>query len=436
MTETLTRGTERRKKLFLGADLGHVGLLETVKLSTNDPRSLLVNKIRSGRTWEDLNIQAANEFFTDMSERADGNFCNSFDFIASGNDLIEVDTGQSMQVTLDQGEATTRSEVDYMGTDILAQVDQARKNEPAKINEWLRNDGSNFLVVSSLCPKPETLTAVAASRAYYRLETRTSSLCVYERLEGGVVRMHAVSLDNHTMEVHQKACGRQFQNNVEAVASPQAVHAENLQEVLDIFIEAGATHTPQRSSQDRQKRLEHAFQYWLDAHTKIEASLKSGSVSEVFDICVKLGLKLKPKPRFDLEDAGLILRHLRNVVLPFYVQHGQGLSYDQDSVAAASGAAVESGYQSSGVCPDIVISSSTEPSTETYFSRYLQASKLRSKKEGAGSCSSCGAISTMYGCGVFCKGCNDAWCDEYQKSGRMLKPSEIRRGSLIWLASF
>jgi len=55
-----------------------------------------------------------------------------------------------------------------------------------------------------------------------------------------------------------------------------------------------------------------------------------------------------------------------------------------------------------------------------------QALKLLNEVKESGKCRACGAVGTLYGCGVFCSACNAIWCNEYSKSGEQLSESQIR----------
>lgn len=58
-------------------------------------------------------------------------------------------------------------------------------------------------------------------------------------------------------------------------------------------------------------------------------------------------------------------------------------------------------------------------------SRSSVANKLRNEVKGSGTCTACGAAGPLYGCGVFCKACNDVWCDKYL-TGEQLSAKQIR----------
>ncbi len=63
--------------------------------------------------------------------------------------------------------------------------------------------------------------------------------------------------------------------------------------------------------------------------------------------------------------------------------------------------------------------------------RAATASKLMMEVSGSGSCSACGAKGLLYGCGVFCYGCNKKWCEEYALTGKQLEAEDLTFSRLV-----
>lgn len=61
----------------------------------------------------------------------------------------------------------------------------------------------------------------------------------------------------------------------------------------------------------------------------------------------------------------------------------------------------------------------------SFYDRYSVASMLVNRISGMGFCKSCGVSSIMYGCGVYCRSCNSAWCEEYIYRGIQLSDKEV-----------
>ena len=55
---------------------------------------------------------------------------------------------------------------------------------------------------------------------------------------------------------------------------------------------------------------------------------------------------------------------------------------------------------------------------------------LQRRYAGYGKCLSCGASGSLYGCGVFCRTCNNIWCWEYLDSKRALSYKEVNKMKL------
>jgi hypothetical protein len=68
-----------------------------------------------------------------------------------------------------------------------------------------------------------------------------------------------------------------------------------------------------------------------------------------------------------------------------------------------------------------VISNNAPPLLE----RIVAVRTLLVQETGNGKCSSCGASGGLFGCGVFCKSCNEIWCNEYLNTGEQLEPRQI-----------
>lgn len=114
----------------------------------------------------------------------------------------------------------------------------------------------------------------------------------------------------------------------------------------------------------------------------------------------------------------LIERYKRN---DKYVEDSASQTTIKD--AAIRAASVGAVFTACGGSVDMktVISSSTPPLLE----RIVVVRTLLVQETGRGKCSSCGASGGLFGCGVFCKSCNDIWCDEYLKTGEQLEPRQI-----------
>lgn len=68
----------------------------------------------------------------------------------------------------------------------------------------------------------------------------------------------------------------------------------------------------------------------------------------------------------------------------------------------------------------------------TYFDRFSVASSLMNRVNKLGNCKACGIKDMMYGCGVYCKGCNKIWCQEYISSGKQLSNKEVLQKKYVF----
>lgn len=64
-------------------------------------------------------------------------------------------------------------------------------------------------------------------------------------------------------------------------------------------------------------------------------------------------------------------------------------------------------------------------STGGYYDRYNTVKLLIDRLCGIGCCKACGATGFTYGCGVYCKSCNQVWCQAYLKTGKQLSDKEV-----------
>lgn len=73
----------------------------------------------------------------------------------------------------------------------------------------------------------------------------------------------------------------------------------------------------------------------------------------------------------------------------------------------------------------ISFESSTLNGFFSYFDRYNTAASLLNRIDKLGCCKACGSNAFMYGCGVYCRGCNTIWCNEYIETGKQLSNQEV-----------
>lgn len=73
----------------------------------------------------------------------------------------------------------------------------------------------------------------------------------------------------------------------------------------------------------------------------------------------------------------------------------------------------------------ITLESPANSYTSGFFDRYQTAKSLLDRISISGTCKACGVSAMMYGCGVYCRGCNSIWCQEYIDTGRQLSHKEI-----------
>ncbi|MEK7471835.1 MAG: hypothetical protein AAB624_01175 [Patescibacteria group bacterium] len=62
----------------------------------------------------------------------------------------------------------------------------------------------------------------------------------------------------------------------------------------------------------------------------------------------------------------------------------------------------------------------------TFMDRMFETATLVNTKAGRGSCVACGDKGDLFGCGIFCRGCNKVWCEEYILTGKQLEANEVK----------
>jgi len=60
-----------------------------------------------------------------------------------------------------------------------------------------------------------------------------------------------------------------------------------------------------------------------------------------------------------------------------------------------------------------------------YSDRYNAVRLLIDRFCGVGRCNACGSSGFTYGCGVYCKSCNQVWCQAYLMTGKQLSDKEV-----------
>jgi hypothetical protein len=101
-------------------------------------------------------------------------------------------------------------------------------------------------------------------------------------------------------------------------------------------------------------------------------------------------------------------------------------SVDPEELRHSALRAAVGGMAFTGCGGTIDMKSLLEGPSSTFIDRVFEVATLMNTKSGRGHCAACGKKSDLFGCGVFCGGCNRAWCVEYVLTGMQLEAYKIR----------
>lgn len=147
----------------------------------------------------DVEAQIYDEFITDISERSkDEHFYGEFSFEFNGQDFMS-NAGLSLLQILESGRrAAIADGIDY-GIDRANVLIEQMKH----LISWANSDDKRQIAFFSLCPDAHELPRDIADSLSFKQERLMSSNWLFEKDDSGLIRMHAFSLDNHTLDRHR-----------------------------------------------------------------------------------------------------------------------------------------------------------------------------------------------------------------------------------------
>lgn len=400
-------------------------------LMTNDPLAPLgMIKDMGGTARHRLRA----ELYTDLAERGKGFDWTTY-FICEGDDLIS-DTGLSMKELLDRGVTTAADDAQYIGTSHGLHREQIRRDELDHITEWLDSGAPGQLLVCSLCPDADELDPEICRSMNFKPDRAMSSNVVYS-YDGNRLRADYFSIEGHTVQSHQSMMNYLGHPQVgsssldilsERYLIPESVDMES---IVEMFF---GVQPRDFSSVDREMLAvaESIHRRFFD---ELGLSLDTGEVTRSLgSICSGLYIDAEGGELMDLDRARELSEVLRSQRLPAIVYGSKAVAASGISIETAARDAARVSSQTgeiyAGACPVSGFSMSLgfmHAEVRSAYERGREAAELIARWAGRGGCASCGRVADLYGCGVFCYGCNKAWCDEYSSTGRQLEPADIKR---------
>lgn len=331
----------------------------------NDPLAHLYC-LHEAADREQAEAQIRTEFVTDLSERSERNhFYAVFSYRYQDGDLIS-DTGLSLKRLLADGVAAARKDAIPYGierAEVLAgQLDY--------LTAWYESGDSRQLGFFSLCPDSAELDRPAMERLAFKPDRQMSSNWIFERCTDGQIRMHAFSLDGHTLAAHQHIVGERVAGtSLEELAVPRffaeadgaaaverirAVHdgdsgsffgihgnADNAAVIVSRHPEVYALYRETIGASYEALRLGRI----TPRLRNITSALVDGYAGFESPVSV---LNKRLFSAFDARDAAELIEYLRRQAIPHYLFGGSKVI---DSIAESGAAAVSQGLSYEGACP-------------------------------------------------------------------------------------
>ena len=389
--------------------------LSSVEKSYNDPLASLHN-LEAGEALD--GPQSALEFLTDMQERnPEAGFQSTEVFSDVGDDFIS-SNGRSLRMTLYNGliYADLAVKNGQLSEYALAR-ERARFAEYSHVREWADTGYQGRLVISSLCPDSAELSRAESIRLNFQQDRLRSSMAVYHPPSQGSpdINVEFFSIDGHSLDSHRHLL------QVLGVSDPvpdttlELLGGSCVYQPKDSSLsskdEFRALHGQQDSATAHGPRMQNAYDQWKRLNMLAYDSIdRSEASSDLIDLARRLGLAVG-EGYFSAAAAAEVLDLYRLRVAPSYI-YGQ-----RPDIFVSIGESVTSMPSYAGACPEARGGANLSAESSDLMNRY----------QGYGRCQSCSANGSLYGCGVFCFGCNKLWCVEYATTGRQLSYQEVSR---------
>ncbi|MCA9348826.1 hypothetical protein KC878_01635 [Candidatus Saccharibacteria bacterium] len=422
---------ENLRSTRLGLKFGKAACAEVVQVQNDSAAHLYLLEKNGPEALSQIRV----EFATDMEEHAPGReslqrtFYYEIIQTDTGYDFISVDSGQSMQDILDSCLKTAWG----LGSVYGLRREQSRSHEAKQLSDWLKTGGRGWALKSSLCPWE--IPANEARLLNFKPERQMSVMSLFS-LEAGRLRADFFTLDQHDRAMQQMI--------LEGLNIDRRVHNTALEELdeLDIIESEDSPVGRIRSLTNQYKlltidslRYQQAEAQYLKMLAWCLESEKLGSATTgLRDECIRLGIP-PPIGIFNRLSSRQLLGVLRESSLPHHIFTTSPVDQQaqDDSVYISSRNARVKGVVYQGNCTGSTSSleKNIEPTGSLLFDVLAANQNTRELRRfsGMGYCvvPGCnqGEPQALYGCGVFCKECNDAWCTAYEVGGRQMGYSEI-----------
>ena len=400
---------------------------------TNDPLAHIFCYQQTG-SWAVLDRQINAELLTDLAERSQQAFVSTCQFEVSGDDLIS-ETNLSLRQLLHKGVETARQDIANLGSDYGYKREMARLHEVDDLLDWYKQGSPGILMVNSLCPAATEITPEIADKLNFRPERQMSSNVFYQ-LKQGRIEAHYFSLDDHSLSRHnqlleQLGLSPRLGSSLDILAtSLQLKSVVELQTALRTVFGEQDVFELDDSTQDKIQISYKAISQ------EVAKALKAGRVSrQLGRLATSYCLDLSAGQSYDPQQARQDMDKMRAQVMPHYAFNPQ-----TDNISAAAQQATADKVYYQGACPtSSSFTGDTDEGTLGWAHNHLQRSlrrqevnKLLDRQAGRGQCQACWSVAPLYGCGLFCYGCNSRWCHEYLQSGRQLGPTEVKQQPISW----
>ena len=349
----------RSSDLYIELDRRHLN---------NDPLAHVKLLLREGKS-QATDQRIRDEVMTDLAERSpDDHFLATFEYRLTHDDLV-TPQGVSLKSVYGNGiEAACRDGISYG-----MQRAEALAAQLPLILSWALGNSRDSLVFFSLCPDSAEVDYQTAKKLNFKPERMMSSNWLFEKTASGI-RMHAFSLDGHTMAKHQQLLAdldlpQSAPTTLLEVTSPYILSDEDgvhsLQRIRRAFDGDRGTyfgiHGSSESANDRVDRAPETLAYYNNLTESLAWALYKGRVTRDlrhftkdlqkgfrgFDAPVGL-LNRRLFRRFHIEEAAEFIEYVRSRVLPHYIYAAaQGVRTFSESGAAA----FSSGVMYEGACP-------------------------------------------------------------------------------------
>ncbi len=394
------------------------------RLEINDPLAHIIQAEQNNT--EIRTTQAEQEFDTGMQERNPEGFYSTEMYSDVGDDFIS-SQGMSMRTMLDNSVHAAKvrhQQGDYPWYGV--ETDIQRRREYDHLRSWKDQGAPGRLMVQSLCPSSNELPHQQAEAMGYDQHKLRSSISVYQMNNLGEIEGYFFSIDQHTLDSNKSVLdglgivpSKQIDSTIcllgqAFIYHPKDPNSSPRDEVL-------ALHGSENKSVElNQRLLAESRDEWFDLSEVVRDCLQAGRYSaDYLAYVARYDLPMEGPPTIEWSTHVMDLYRSRIAPHKLFAQANEpGSSSTSTSVVSLP--------SYGGACPS---STTTLGLGAESFSavNIADISQLQHRYAGHGGCQACGVRGSLYGCGAFCRSCNNVWCWEYKETNRMLSYQEVNK---------